>query len=77
MSSCRPTSIETRILHIGVVDLTCGAWVAADGFSATRPMTYEPNQKPPMHAHDFDAPRSDGDAGHTDRSGLTVAPSAG
>lgn len=31
------------------------AWVDADGFSAPRPMTYEPNQQPPMHAHDFDA----------------------
>ncbi len=31
------------------------AWVDADGFSVPRPMTYEPNQKPPMHAHDFDA----------------------
>jgi len=26
-----------------------------DGFSLPRPMTYEPNQKPPMHAHEFDA----------------------
>ena len=31
------------------------AWVDADGFSAPRPKTYEPNQKPPMHSHDFDA----------------------
>lgn len=31
------------------------SWVASDGYSATRPMTYEPNQQPPMHAHEFDA----------------------
>lgn len=31
------------------------AWADDDGFSAPRLMTYEPNQKPPMHAHDFDA----------------------
>ncbi|MEO6652030.1 MAG: hypothetical protein ABIP17_05170 [Ilumatobacteraceae bacterium] len=31
------------------------AWVEGDGFSPTRSMSYEPDQRPPMHAHEFDA----------------------